>query len=114
MKTGKDEMNSGGKKSFVHGIINVALPFLYILIIRVALPFFLPESTNPWALFVPILILTFLPFVSDAAAIIIACTRAAKTNGENNGFKDKWLMWGLCLSIFAAFLHAFLRFGLKL
>ena len=114
MKTDVSKMNKGGKRSFIHGIINVALPFLYILLIRVILPDLLPENTNPWALFVPILILTFLPFVSDATAIIIACTRATKTKGGNNGFKDKWLLWGLCLSIFAAFLHAFLRFGFKL
>ena len=89
------------KRSLAHGIVNILLPFAVLLLRHLGI-----EAENPWAWFIPMLVITLAPFVSDAAAIVIAGVRLGKS-------RDGRVVAGLILSVAAAAIYAILRFVLK-
>jgi len=93
-------MSRSGKRTLIHGVINLILPFAMIALRQIILK----NAENPWAWFLFMVVLAFLPFFSDAIAIIIACVRLKKS-------REKVLLAGLFFSVLAIPLQLFLRFG---
>lgn len=95
-------MEKKEKASLIHGIINLFLPLPVILVRHSGI-----EVDDPWKLFIPLVILTFAPLISDAIAIIIAGARLKV-------YRSKRILWGLALSLASIPLYIVLRFALKL
>ena len=89
------------RRSLIHGIVNVLLPFAVLLPRHLGI-----EAENPWAWFIPMLVITLVPLISDAAAIVIAGVRLGKG-------RDGRVVAGLILSAASAAAYIVLRFVLK-
>ena len=94
------------KRSLIHGIVNLLLALSRIPIHFLQPLQWLPEPENPWVWIVPLFLLLFLPFLSDAAAIVIAAGRLQRSPGSTG------VRIGFLLSVLSIPIYGFLRFFL--
>lgn len=96
---------SGDTRSLLHGIINLIIPvFAYDAAVLLA-DAFTPANYNPWVAFLPLTVLLWLPFLSDAVCVVVAAVRY-KRRGRTRA------LLGLICSLAAAVLYYMLRYQL--
>lgn len=89
--------------TLVHGIINVLLPFIPVLMHRGIFG----TAANAWEYIFLIFAIQFLPFISSLAGIIIACVQLNKTSAAA-------VRAGLLLSCCGLAMNIAFRFILKI
>lgn len=70
----------GDTRSLIHGIINLIVPFFIYDLASLLVGAITAANYNPWLAFWPMTILLWLPFVSDAVCVVVAC-RALPASG---------------------------------
>lgn len=93
----------GDTRSLIHGIINLILPVFYYDLAGLLVGAFTAASYNPWVAFLPMAILVWLPFMSDAVCVAVAAVRF-KRRGRTRA------LLGLIFSLGGAALYYMLRF----
>lgn len=95
----------GDTRSLIHGIINLIIPFFFYDLAALLVSAVTAANYNPWLAFWPMIILVWLPFVSDAVCVVIASVRFAR-RGRTRA------LLGLIFSVGGAALYYMLRFQL--
>lgn len=98
-------MSKSAKGSLVHGIINVMLPIVVVLIHSGA--FGVPSGNNAWNYFYVGILLIFIPIISSVAGIMIASILLKKSH-------EKSIWFGLLFSIVGLIEQIVFRFVLMI
>lgn len=93
----------GDTRSLIHGIINLIVPIFAYDLIALLVYAVTAANYNPWAAFLPMAILSWLPFVSDAVCVVVAAVRY-KRRGRTRA------LLGLIFSLGGAALYYMLRY----
>lgn len=93
----------GDNRSLVHGIVNLLLPIVFYDAVVLLCSALTVGNYDPWVLFLPMSILMWAPFASDALCVIIAAVRF-KRRGRTRA------LLGLIFSVGGAALYYMLRF----
>lgn len=97
---------SGDTRSLLHGIFNLILPFFIYDLASLLVAAFTAARYNPWIGFLPMSILLWLPYVSDAIGVVVAAVRFHR-RGRTRA------LLGLIFSLGAAALYYMLRFQMQ-
>ena len=97
---------SGDTRSLLHGIFNLILPFFIYDVASLLVAAFTAARYNPWIGFLPMSILLWLPYVSDAIGVVVAAVRFHR-RGRTRA------LLGLIFSLGAAALYYMLRFRMS-